>query len=270
MKKLLLGMALMAASTSLWAQDKDDKDEEYELRGDQKFGYIVTDKGEKIEGVVKLLGDEKTPWVNQKKVKFIAKKDIDPTKKWQRLKKYDTDDLKEYVAYDGDKERHFRLVKWANTREAITSEGKGAGGTFKQIKNFSTTRHMAEAVVYGKITVYRIYGYPAAFAAGEGDIKRMEQETQELIDYPTILVQKEDGKVSTFQAGDIKDLVKDCDMVKEKLEKGEYSTYKPEKEEKKRSGMGKLLKDEVDRAGKGGTLVDMGAEIFGDYNANCK
>jgi hypothetical protein len=52
MKKLLLGMALMAASTSLWAQDKEDKDEEYELRGDQKFGYIVTEKGEKIEGVV--------------------------------------------------------------------------------------------------------------------------------------------------------------------------------------------------------------------------
>jgi hypothetical protein len=59
-------------------------------------------------------------------------------------------------------------------------------------------------------------------------------------------------------------------MVKEKLEKGQYTTYKPEKEEKKRSGMGKLLKDEVDRAGKGGTLVEMGAEIFGDYNANCK
>jgi hypothetical protein len=53
---------------------------------------------------------------------------------------------------------------------------------------------MAEAVVNGKITVYRIYGYPAAFAAGEGDIKRMEQETQELIDYRPYWYKKEMAK----------------------------------------------------------------------------
>ena len=269
MKKFVLGMALMASSVSLWAQD-DKQDEEYELRGNEKYGYIITEKGEKIEGIVKLMGTSETPWVNQKKVKFIAKSDIDPTKNRQRLKKMDTDDLKEYVAIDGDKERHFRLVKWNNTREGLTSEGGGLGGTLKKAKNLSTTRHMAEVMVDGKISVFRLYGYPATVAVGKDDVEKMERETKELRENPSVLVQKGDGKVEAFQADDIKDMVKDCDVVKEKLEGGKYASYDPAKQEKKRSGMGKLIKNEVDRAGMGGTLLTMAEEVFGDYNANCK
>lgn len=269
MKKLVLGLTLTALSFSVFAQD-DKQDEEYELRGNEKYGYIITEKGDKIEGIVKLMGNEETPWVNQKKVKFIAKSDIDASKNRQRLKKMDTDDLKEYVAIDGDKERHFRLVKWNNTREGLMSEGGGLGGTLKKAKNLSTTRHMAEVMVDGKISVFRLYGYPATVAVGKGDVEQMERETKELRENPTVLVQKEDGKVEAFQADDIKDLVKDCDMVEEKLEAGKYASYDPAKQEKKRSGMGKLIKNEVDRAGMGGTLLTMAQEVFGDYNANCK
>lgn len=270
MRLLVLCMAFMACSVSVFAQD-DEQDEEYEFRGNEKYGYIITDKGKKVEGIVKLMGTNETPWVNQKKVKFIAIDDIDPEKKRQRLKTYKTDDLEEYVAIGEENERRFRLVKWANTREALTSEGTGAGGTFKQIKNFSTTRHMAEVMIDGEITVYRIYGYPSSFAVGEGDVARMERETQELIDNPTILVQKgKKGKAQTLQAEDIKDLVSDCKEVKEKLAAGEYASYDPAKQEKKRSKLGKLIKDEVDRAGMGGTLLTMAEEVFTDYNANCK
>lgn len=268
MKKILLSAAFIAMAFSLFAQE-DDKNEEYELRGNEKYGYIITERGDKIEGIVKLMGTAETPWVNQKKVKFLAKTEIDPAKNRQKLKKMDTDDLKEFVAIDGDKERHFRLVKWANTREGVTSEGGGLGGTLKKAKNLSTTRHMAEVMVDGRISVFRLYGYPATVAVGKGDVEKMERETKELQENPTVLVQKEDGKVEAFQAEDIKELVKDCDMVKEKLEAGKYASYDPAKQEKKRSGMGKMIKNEVDRAGMGGTLLTMAEEVFSDYNANC-
>ena len=231
----------MAISFSLFAQE--DENEEYELRGNEKYGYIITEKGKKVEGIVKLMGNEESPWVNQKKVKFIAKEDIDPSKNRQKLKKMDTDDLQEFVAIDGDKERHFRLVKWANTREGVMSEGGGLGGTLKKAKNLSTTRHMAEVMVDGKISVFRLYGYPATVAVGKGDVEKMERETQELRENPTVLVQKGDGRVEAFQAGDIKELVKDCKMVEEKLAGGQYASYDPAKQEKKRSGMGKMIKN---------------------------
>lgn len=269
MKKLFLCLAMMAATATVWAQD-DKQDEEYELRGNEKYGYIITEKGEKIEGIVKLLGSAESPWTNQKKVKFIAKADIDPSKNRQKLKVMDTDDLQEYVAQDGDKERHFRLVKWANTREGVMSGGGGLGGTLKKAKNLSTTRHMAEVMVNGKISVFRLYGYPATVAVGKDDVAQMEKETQDLRENPTVLVQKGDDKVEAFQADDIKEMVSDCAVVKEKLEGGKYASYDPAKQEKKRSGMGKLIKNEVDRAGMGGTLLTMAEEVFGDYNANCK
>lgn len=268
MKQLLLSAAFMAMSFPLFAQEDDN--EEYELKGNQKFGYIITEKGDKVEGIVKLLGTKETPWENQRKVKFIAKADIDPAKNRQKLKKMETDDLKEYVAIEAGEERHFRLVKWANTREGVTSEGGGLGGTLKKAKNMSTTRHMAEVMVDGKISVFRLYGYPASVAVGKGDVEKLERETKELQENPTVLVQKEDGKVEAFQAEDIKELVKDCDKVVEKLEGGRYQSYDPAKQEKKRSGMGKMLKNEVDRAGMGGTLLTMAEEVFGDYNATCK
>jgi hypothetical protein len=267
MKQALLSIMLIATTLTLRAQD-DKSDEEYELRGSEKYGYIITEKDEKIEGIVRLMGTAQTPWVNQKKVKFIAKDKIDPERKRQKLKVWDTDDLKEYVAYEEAGERHFRLIKYTNTREGLGTDNSGAGGTFKAIKNLSTTRHIAEVVVNGKISVFRLYGYPAAFAVGEADVKKMEAETKDLIENPTILYQKEDSKIKALKSDDIKELVKDCDMVKEKLVAGGYPSYDPAKEEKKRSGMGKLIRDEADRVSD--RVLNMGREVFGDYNANCK
>ena len=54
----------------------------------------------------------------------------------------------------------------------------------------------------------------------------------------------------------------------DKLAAAGYKTYDPAKEEKKKSGFGKLMKGEVDRAGS--KLTDMGTEIFGEYNVTCK
>src|ERR1700748_421509 len=160
MKKLFISAMLFAGSITLHAQDSDNLD--YQLKPGEKMGYVINDKGEKIEGVVKLVGTSQNPWMNQKKVKFIAKADIDPTKKSQKFKVLDASDIQEYVAIGDDGvERKFKEIKYTNKREAITNSNGGLGGQIKQIKNFSSTTHLAEIIVEGTISVYRLYGYPS-------------------------------------------------------------------------------------------------------------
>ncbi|WP_343673434.1 hypothetical protein [Chitinophaga sp.] len=268
MKKSILTVGLFIFSMAAFAQDNADNDnEEYELKGTEKQGYIITKDDQRIEGIVKLYGNASNPWKNQKKVKFIAKESIDPEKKKQKFKVLDADDMKEYVAIDDSTERHFRMIKFVNKREALTSGG-GLGAQIKTIKNLSNTTHMAEVLVDGPIKMYRLYGYPAPVAVGNSDVAEMEAANQNLRDNPDILVQKGDDKPKELTTSDIKKLVSDCPTVADKLAAGGYSTYDPAKEEKKKSGMGKLIKGELDRGGS--KLQDMGTQIFGDYNTTCK
>lgn len=265
MKKTILAALFLSVSFLASAQEGDD---EYELRSGEQQGYIITKDDKKLEGIVKLVGNSETPWTNQKKVRFIDKESINPEKKRQRFKVMDADDIKEYVAIDDNGvERHFRTIKFTNKREAMGNTG-GLGGKIKTIKNFSSTTHLAEVIVNGPITMYRLYGYPAPVAAGEGDIAAMEADRKDLIENPDILVQKGDDKPKELAAADIKKLVDDCKTVSEKLSAGGYASYDPAKEEKKKSAFGKLIKSEVDRAGN--KLLNMGTEIFTDYNSTCK
>lgn len=271
MRKFLLTAALSAVCFSVFAQTDttgDGNSDEYELRGNEKYGYIVTQDDKKIEGIVKLLGTPQTPWVNQKKVKFIAKADINPNKKRQKFEKLSTDDLQEYVAYEDDgTERHFQLIKYSNVRQGLGG-GSGIGSQVKSIKNLSTTRHMAEVIIEGsRVTVYRLYGYPSPVAVGSSDYQQYQQDVVEIIDYPTILYKKDDERVKELHSGNIKDIVDDCTAVREKMKGGQYSSYNPDKQEKERSGMGKLMKNEADHGDS--NLTKMAVEIFTDYNALC-
>ncbi len=267
MKKILLVSCLSIFAAPLFAQEAE---EEYELRGNEKYGYVIKSDDQKIEGIVKLVGGESNPWVNQKKVKFIAKADMDASKKRQRFTKMDADDIKEYVAIDdAGNERHFRRIKFVNKREGLMNQsGNGLGGKIKTMKNLTSTTHLAEALVYGKITMYKLYGYPTMVSAGEGDIQRAKQDEEHILSSPDILVQKGDGKVQELEVSDIKDLTEDCKAVQDKMASGGYKTYDPAVQEKKKSGFGKMLKTEVDRSGS--KLPDMGKEIFSDYNVVCK
>ncbi|STZ27334.1 hypothetical protein [Myroides odoratus] len=77
-KKLLVLTILTLLSSPIVAQEGSD---EYELRSNEKMGWIIDKDGKKIEGVVKLIGTEETPWENQLKVKFIAFDEINKEKK---------------------------------------------------------------------------------------------------------------------------------------------------------------------------------------------
>ncbi|WP_240453364.1 MULTISPECIES: hypothetical protein [unclassified Flavobacterium] len=243
-----------------------ENDTDYELRANEKEGWIIDKKGNKIEGVVRLMGSEDSPWVNQQKVKFIAKKDIDMSKKKQKFKVLDTDDLKGYAAYDGDVLREFELIKYTNVRESSAASG-GLGGNLKMIKNLSNSNYMAETMIKGPITVYRLYGLPTSVAVGNKQVQEMEEDLKRIRTKPRILVSKNGGKIEELDSKDMKKLTEDCEFVRSKMLNKEYASYNPEKEEKERSKMGSLLKSEMELSGE--KVQKMAMEILTDYNTNC-
>lgn len=246
------------------AQETSD---EYQLRANEKLGWIIDKEGNKIEGIVKLTGSKDTPWLNQQSVKFIANADINLEKKNQKLKSMDAGDIKGYGAYDGEVLREFELINYTNLRESSKSDGGGIGGKIKLIKNLSKSNYIAEVIINGSIKVFRLYGIPSSVAVGNKEIKEMEADIENIKNNPTILVSKKGGKLEELNSDDFKKLTEDCEVVRTKMLNKEYPSYNPEKEEKKRSKLGALMKNEMEL--NGSKIQKMAFEILPDYNENC-
>lgn len=263
-KKTVLFILFGFLTVGLFAQE--DSDDEYELRGNEKPGYVIDKKGKKHEGIVKLVDYGNNPWDNQRKVKFIALEDIDKNKKRQKFKTWDVDDLNEYVAYEDDVERRFELIKYTNVKEGMKTNTSGLSGEIKSFKNLTKSRQLAEVSADGKIKVYKLYGYPTSFAAGHDQIKKMHEENERLRNNPTYIYSKNGSKLNELSYSEISDLVGDCSYVKNKIENGSYNTIKAE-DGKKRKGLGKLIKTEVDNAM--ANIPGIIEEVITDYNLNC-
>lgn len=266
MKEILtLFMALTMLPIATLAQENEN---EYELRHQEKEGWIIDKQGHKTEGIVKLMGSFDTPWINQQKVRFIARSAIDPNKKRQKLQVLDVNDLQAYAAYDNDVLRQFELIKYTNFREANKGrESGGIGGKIKVLNNLTASTSMAETIVKGPITVYKLYGIPTSIAANSDEIQQMEKDIRNIKINPSILVAKNSGKVEPLSSKNFKKLTEDCEHVRAKMLQNEYASYRVEKEEKKRSKLGSLIKDEAELDS--AKIQNMAVEIFTDYNANC-
>ncbi|MGE8534939.1 MAG: hypothetical protein ACN6OJ_10195 [Chryseobacterium sp.] len=263
MKKLLLIGLFGLVSLNTYAQEQDENG----TYNGEKYGYIIDKSGKKTEGVVHLHGGYSSPWQNQLKVKFAAIADIDKVKNKIKFKTYDTDDIKEYMLYEGDTSRIFKSVKYSNMREALNSSESttGLAAGFKAINNLSRTDQFAEVVTEGKITVYKLYGYPTAFSANSTQAITYA-ETERLKENPNYIFSKKGGKVEELTPAKAKIILADCPYVKAKITKGEYGSLK--NEEKKRTGLGKFIRDEISNS----TVDKLSIinEVIYDYNENCK
>lgn len=261
MKKLLLIGLFSLASLNAYAQD------ETTTYNGEKYGYIIDKAGKKIEGVVQLNGGYSSPWQNQLKVKFAAIADIDKVKNKIKFKTYDADDIKEYMLYESDTPKVFQSIKYTNTREALNSSesSTGLGAGFKALNNLTRTSQFAEVVTEGKIKVYKLYGYPTSISANSSQAIT-QAETTRLRENPDYVYSKKGGKVEDFTPAKVKIAVADCPYTKAKITKGEYGSLK--NEEKKRSGLGKFIRDEINNA----TIDKLSIvnEVISDYNENCK
>lgn len=255
MKKVLLFGLFCLATSNFYAQEDG-------ANAGEKYGYIIDKGGKKIEGIVHLHGGYSSPWQNQLKVKFAADADIDKVKNKVKFKTYDADDIKEYMVYEGDKPRVFQSIKYSNTREAINSSNNSTGidAGIKALNNLTRTSQFAEIVTEGKIKVYKMYGYPTSSLA------YASAENERLRNSPDYVYSKKGGKVEDFTPAKVKIAVADCPYTKAKAAKGEYGSLK--NEEKKRSGLGKFIREEISNA----TVDKLSIvnEVIYDYNENCK
>jgi hypothetical protein len=261
MKKILF-LAVFCSTMSIYAQEETT---DYEMRAGEKYGYIIDKGGKKIEGIVRLAGDDMSPWTNQKKVKFIASSDIDSSKKKQKFKTYDVDDLKGYMAIDNDTERVFENIKYTNVKEAYNTQNGGLSGNLKAFNNLTKSNQFAELVSDGKIKVYKVYGFPTTFSAG-GQIAVADAENKRMRENPSYVYSKKGGKPEELTLAKAKIITADCPVVKGKMTKGEYSSLK--NDTKQRSGLGKFIRNEIGNAmADNKAIVD---EVIVDYNENCK
>lgn len=262
MKKILLIGLLSLASYNVYAQEDNT---EYEMRTGEKPGYIIDKGGKKIEGIVRLAGNDMSPWTNQKKVKFIASTDIDTSKKKQKFKTYDVDDLKGYMAVDNESERVFENIKYTNVKEAYNTQNGGLSGNLKALNNLTKNNQFAELVTDGKIKVYKVYGFPTTFSAGS-QVAVAEAENKRMRENPSYVYSKKGGKPEELTAAKAKIIVADCPVVRGKVTKGEYASLKTDT--KQRSGLGKFIRNEIGNAmADNKAIVD---EVIVDYNENCK
>lgn len=264
MKKVLALSLFALVSFNAYAQEDNNTD--YELRGDERYGYIIEKNGKKIEGIVRLNGDAMSPWDNQKKVKFVAVSDIDKSKRKQKFKTLDTDDIKEYVAIDNNNiERHFENIKYTNTKEGFNTATGGLSGNIKALNNLTKSTQFAEIVTDGKIKVYKLYGYPTTFSAGS-QIAVAEAETKRMRETPSYIYSKKGGKIEELTLAKTKIIIADCSYTKGKVTSGAYASLK--NDEKKRSGLGRLIKNQIDDVMS--NIPEIVEEVITDYNENCK
>ncbi len=261
MKKLLLIGLFGLTSLNIYAQ------EETASYNGEKYGYIIDKAGKKMEGVIKLHGSYYSPWQNQLKVKFAAPADIDKVKNKIKYKSYDADDIKEYMLYEGDTPRIFQSIKYSNAREAMNTSDNitGLSAGLKAINNLSRTSQFAEVIADGKITVYKLYGYPSSVTANSAN-GVSQAETQRLQDNPNYIYSKKGGKVEELTPAKAKIIITDCPYAKAKMTKGEYGSLK--NEEKKRTGLGKFIREEVSNSMT--DKLSLINEVIYDYNENCK
>ena len=265
MKKVLALGLFTLVCFNVYAQE--DSNTDYELRGDGKYGYIIDKSGKKVEGIVRMNGDDLYPWNNQKKVKFVAVADIDKSKKKQKFKNLDTDDIKEYVAIDNNNnERHFETIKYTNTKEGFNTATGGLSGNIKAFNNLTKNTQFAEIVKEGKIKVYKLYGYPTTFSAGTSQIAAADEETKRMRQNPSYIYSKKGGKIEELTFAKAKIITADCSYVKGKLTSGTYASMK--NDEKKRSGLGRLIKSQIDDVMS--NVPEIVEEVITDYNENCK
>lgn len=220
--------------------------QDYEFDSDEVPGKIITSKGKELKGYIKLNGDERSPWDNQKKVEFFTEQAIEDGKvKRKEREKYKPKDIKAYVA-DG---RYFESMKISAAKLAI-----GIGISKWQF---------VERMVDGDISLYRLYDYPDPVAVTTSEEERVEyeQEMETMRTEPNLVLQKGDGDMELISKIDFSEYLAECPSVQEKYKSGGYGIepWKTDKDSKLANWVANQMN--LDK------ILAVLPEILGDYNS---
>lgn len=205
-------------------------------------GTILTKKGDE-KGILWVNGGPQNPWDLQKKVFFMPEKKYLKAKKLKKkdFDKYGPKDIKGYQVY----ERVFLSRKY--------SEGATMGVSLLSVQ------HFLEALVQGKMTVFRYYDSPDAVGA----LGAKAQQAEESINNPVLIIEMEGEKMKPVNMVNFYEILESCPVVYEKYETGGYG-FIPKEEEKK----GKGLKGMFNRAMET-EMNDFVLDLAKDYNQEC-
>lgn len=247
MKKLIQNLLLLLMTTITIAQT--------ELKENQFEGYIITNDGKKVEGIVEI-NNIKYPWSFQESILFFDKSLLEDNEKVKRKEKskYKPGDITEY----GFGDKRFVSISYNDNN---TLDNNDVNETLGMIKSVTKTKYFAEVYYSGNISIYRFYSSPTGFSvhAGEQQMKEYDEYIEKCITTYNILIEREGEKAKAFDDINIKKFFKDCSVVVKKYENNEY-TKKPVK------GLKSLVKDAMLR---GEPLLEAVLEIVNDYEKNC-
>lgn len=270
-KSLLTVIICSVLSISIYAQKEADDEIAtiINLEGDK--GYIIDSNNKRIEAYIQLKGDMNSPWINQRVVKALPIDRVDKTVEKQKFTRYNKSDI---IGY-GVGNRNFKLIDFMNIRASMkhSSNGKEASifDQIQSVKNISKQKHFAEVIVDGKYKIYKLYGYPkdVDVQVGDEEIKQAEQELQLLRTTPSLLMQKEDGKIEFIKIENLEKIVKECEAIAKKLEAGDYNAVGYKKPEKKGGLMGKMMKMSQEQQQGNIEHEKLFISIFNDLNQAC-
>lgn len=199
MKSILIAITILTG-LNLGAQN-------YEFEPDEMPGKIITDKGKELTGYIKLNGDERSPWDNQKSVEFFTEQAMEDGKvKGKEREKYKPKDIKAYVANG----RYFESMKISAAKLSL-----GIGIDKWQF---------VERMVDGSTKLYRLYDYPDPVTVTTSEQERVEHEQQmeSMRTEPNLVLQKGDGERELISKVDFVEYLSDCPKVREKYQSGGY------------------------------------------------
>lgn len=274
MKKVIYSLLLVGLVSYQVSAQTEKEDENLPVAvSDAIKGYIIDTSGAKIPSYIKLMGDVKTPWINQRIVKAIEESKLDLNSEKSQFKKYNKSDILGYSTAD----RQFKLIEFVNIRASIKSNKEGEeASVFDQMqsfKNMSKQKHFAEVLVDGKYKVYKLFSYPKDVSMTSGtaeEMKRQEaEELRSIIDNPSLLLQINDDKIKLIKIDDLESIAKDCEVIKAKLEKGDYDAVGYQKP-KKKGLMGKMASLAKEKQVGNIEHQKLFVAFFSDLNQNCK
>jgi hypothetical protein len=273
MSLTVLTLILSFLTVNLFSQEEKEGENAPVYVKDAVKGYIIDTSGKKVVCYIKLMGTDKTPWINQRIVKGIEESKLNPLDSKQKFEKYNKSEILGY----GTDTRHFKMIEFVNIRASIKTSTDGKEATIfdqaQSFKNLSKQKHFAEVLVDGTYKIYKLHGYPKDIdivVGSDETVKKQEaEELDVLINKYSLLIQKENGKIEFLKIDDLEKITKDCEAIKKKLENGDYNALGYEKP-KKKGLMGKMAALAGDQHIGNSKHQKLFVQFFSDLNSQCK
>ena len=190
----------------------------------------VMEKGEKIDGMIKLGGGLDAPWLNNSKVYFVSSKDWGNSNRRPKKKM-----IKEYKPGDIDGYETSTITRAGTTADMMyKTYDIMIMGAFKKKKGKAFLKIETE----GDVSVYSYVPMPSKKIITTANERY--QDGKDALNRSTIYLESKSTELTKAADCDLVSMLKACEKVVENINNEVYG-FKPKSKRKKRKGLGKLM-----------------------------